>query len=182
MDFRDVVKQSLEDYGQQLEFALDGLTPEEARWQPNPGSNHILWTLWHIGRMEDMWGSYLSGASEVWESNGWAERFGMPIDAFGVGDTPEEVASFPDVALADAISYWKHARTSLVDAIDGLSEADLPTTHAENWRWGDRAAHPTVLWALARIPVECAQHVGQIAYIRGIQQGTEWKSQVSRQA
>jgi hypothetical protein len=180
MDFKDVVKQSLEDYGQQLEFAVDGLTPEEGRWQPSPESNHILWTLWHIGRMEDLWGSYIAGEPEVWESNGWARKFGMPLDALGVGDTPEEVASFPDVALADAIGYWKDARTALVEAIDGLSEADLPETHPENWRWGDRGGFPTVMWVLGRIPVECGQHTGQIAYIRGMQQGTEWKSQVSR--
>jgi len=50
-----VTLQAVGDYDRQLERALEGLEIEEARWMPTPVSGHILWTLWHMGRMEDMW-------------------------------------------------------------------------------------------------------------------------------
>ena len=99
MDFRDLVKLSLADYERALRRATQELTPDELRWQPSPMANHILWLLWHIGRMEDMWASYLSGAPEIWVSAGWSTRFGIDTSRSGYGDTAEEVANFPDLTL-----------------------------------------------------------------------------------
>ena len=60
--------------------------------------------------------------------------------------------------------------------IRGLSEADLETTNPDRNPRHPRPA-PTFNWVLARIPVECSQHIGQVAYIRGLMPDQEdWRS------
>ena len=53
MDFRDILKAALSEYMEDLKRALDGLAPEERRFQPAPESNHIDFIVWHIARVED---------------------------------------------------------------------------------------------------------------------------------
>lgn len=170
MDFRDVTKLAFAEYKGALERALDGLTPAELRWQPSPNANHALWLAWHIARVEDSWvNRYLAGGEQLWQSEGWSERLGIPGEAGGSGYTAEEVAAFPDVAIAEVTAYHDAVRASVLPVIDALSESDLEKSY-ENRR-GQRTAAPTVAWVLAHIAIEEAQHVGQIAYIRGMLRG-----------
>ncbi len=167
-DHRDVTLQAVGDYGRQLERALTGLELEEARWMPTPDSNHIMWTLWHMGRMEDMWGWYLRGKGDcAWIEGGWAERLGIDPERNGAGDTIEQVRDFPNVSVDEVIGYWKASRELLIPSIEGVTVDQLNDKRPEIWEHApDRA--PTLLWVLGRIPVENSQHTGQIAYIRGL--------------
>ncbi len=167
MDFRDLVRLSLADYEIALRRAIQDLTPVELRTQPSPTANHILWLFWHIGRMEDMWWSYLSGEPEIWESDGWSTRLGIEASRNGYGDTAEDVADFPDLTIEQIDAYWLASRAHLLAVIEGLGADDLETTYPDR----GREPAPTVAWALARIPVEISQHIGQIAYIRGLLRG-----------
>ena len=168
LDHRDVTLQAVGDYGRQLERTLKGLEIEEARWMPTPKSNHILWILWHIGRMEDMWGWYLRGKGDsAWIEGGWALRFGIDAERNGAGDTIEQVHDFPDVSVKEVTGYWKAARKLLIGSIEGVSVNQLRVKRPNIWPQApDRA--PNLLWVLGRIPVENGQHTGQIAYIRGL--------------
>lgn len=168
-DHRDLALQSISDYGRQLVRALEGVQEEEARWMPSPESNHILWILWHMGRMEDLWGWYLRSGSgdSAWEEGGWAARLGIDVERNGMGDSPEQVRDFPDVSIEQVTAYWQAARDLLTPAIEKITPHMLSDTHPGLWRHApDRA--PTLLWVLGRIPVENSQHTGQIAYIRGL--------------
>jgi hypothetical protein len=168
MDHRDVTLQAVRDYGSQLERALEGLQIEEASWMPTPVSNHILWTLWHMGRMEDMWGWYLRGKGDsAWIEGGWADRLGIDPERNGSGDTSEQVRDFPDVSVEEVIGYWKASRALLIPSIEGVSVDQLEDKRPEIWKHAPDSA-PTLLWVLGRIPVENSQHTGQIAYIRGL--------------
>ena len=133
MDFRDVTLQAITDFSEQLDAALDGLTPEQWRWRPTPSANHIMWIVWHLTRVEDMWiNSYLAEADQVWEKRGWADKINMPAeDRFGVGDTPEQVGAFPDVAPELIAGYRADVLASVGPVIRGLTESDLPTTRPE---------------------------------------------------
>ncbi len=90
-----------------------------------------------------------------------------PSDRYGVGDTPEQVGSFPEVAAEIVAGYRADVLESAEPVIRGLSEADLETTNPDRNPRHPRPA-PTFTWVLARIPVECSQHIGQVAYIRGL--------------
>jgi hypothetical protein len=168
LDHRDVTLQSIDDYGQQLQRALRDLSPEEARWMPTPQSNHVLWILWHMGRMEDMWGWYLRGEGDsAWIEGGWADRLGIDPSRNGSGDTIEQVRDFPDVSVEDVTAYWQASRELLIPSIEGVTVDRLGETRPEIWP-GTPDTAPTLLSALGRIPVENGQHTGQIAYIRGL--------------
>ena len=42
---------ALDEYLTELRRALDGLTPEERRFQPSPDSHHIDFAVWHMARV-----------------------------------------------------------------------------------------------------------------------------------
>jgi hypothetical protein len=168
LDHRDVTLQSIDDYGRQLLKAIEGLSIKEARWMPTPQSNHILWILWHIGRMEDMWGWYLRGGGEsAWIEGGWANRLGIDAERNGAGDSIDQVRNFPDLEVEKVTEYWQVSRNLLIPAIKQISNEMLTSKRPEIWTHApDRA--PTLLWVLGRLPVENGQHTGHIAYIRGL--------------
>jgi hypothetical protein len=59
--------------------------------------------------------------------------------------------------------------------IRGFSMKDLERTNADHNPFRPQPA-PTFTWVLARISVECSQHIGQVAYIRGLMPEQEgWK-------
>jgi len=170
-DHRDLALQSVGDYGRQLVRALRGLELEEARWMPTPDSNHILWILWHMGRMEDMWGAYLRGDdatdTSAWIEGGWASRLGIDPARNGAGDSIDQVRDFPDVSVGEITAYWQAARDLLIPTIEKITPDMLELKRPDIWTHApDRA--PTLLWVLGRIPVENSQHTGQIAFIRGL--------------
>ncbi len=170
MDFRDVTISALKEYKDALARALDGLTPIELRWQPSPSANHALWLAWHIARVEDRWTNwYVAGGEEVWTTDRWSERMGIPAEGNGYGATAEDVAGFPDVDIADVTAYHDAVREKVLPVIEGLSASDLEQSYGD--RISRRREAPTVAWVLGHIAVEEAQHVGQIAYIRGMLRG-----------
>ncbi len=171
MDFRDVTKSALTEYREHLDRACDGLSPVELRWQPTPTSNHILWIVWHIARVEDRWMMrYVGGEDEVWIKGRWFEELHLPSEGNGAGHDAEEVAAFPDLPLADLLAYHDAVRENTFRVIDGLTEEDLERTNPRN-RQGNPDPAPTVNWVLGHLAVEESQHVGQIAYIRGMLRG-----------
>ena len=67
--------------------ATDGLNDEQLYHQPTPDANSIGWLAWHLSRWMDRYGAIVSGDPHVWESGGWAERFGMDAARTGKGDS-----------------------------------------------------------------------------------------------
>ena len=64
--------------------AVDGLTPEQLAFRPDPEANSIAWLVWHLTRIQDDHVADVAEAEQVWTSEGWVERFGLPFDP---GDT-----------------------------------------------------------------------------------------------
>ena len=168
MDFRDVVRSGLQEYTDHLKRAVEGLTPTELRWQPSLQANHIAWLVWHIARVEDGWvNEYIRESEPLWRSDGWTDRFGLPSERGGYGDTAEDIAAFPDIPMTDLLAYLDSVRESTLALLDSLTEEDLPQTRTTR----RTQSPPTVAWVLAHLLVENAQHVGQVAYIRGLLRG-----------
>ncbi|MDA1349440.1 MAG: DinB family protein [Chloroflexi bacterium] len=157
---------ALDEYSADLRKALDGLTPQERRFQPGPDSHHIDFTIWHMARVEDNWVLRFGRQAEtVWERDGWAQRLGLPEQGSGFGYTAEQVTGLPDFDLDLLTEYADSVRAATLDFLDSLSQEDL-----------DRCPDPkrpenSIGRMLSHVIVEESQHVGQIAYIRGIQRG-----------
>lgn len=167
MDFKDIVRMALEQYLGDLRKALDGLTPQERRYQPTPESHHIDFAVWHMARVEDNWVQRFARRTDtVWQSDGWDTRFGIPARDGGFGYTAEQVAALPDFDLDQMMAYFDSVRGASLTYLDGLTEADL-----ESCPHPERRPGYTVAKMLAHVIVEESQHTGQVAYLRGMQRG-----------
>ena len=168
MDFRDLVRSGLDEYLEGLEQALDGLTPVELAWQPAPSSNNITWQVWHMARVEDRWvNSYLRQGTEVWIADKWYSKFGLQPEDHGARQSAEDSAAMPDLPLAGLMDYYRVVRDSTNSYVDNLTADDLGKSYSHP----RTNPGPTVNWVLAHLLVEEAQHLGQVAYVRGILRG-----------
>jgi hypothetical protein len=164
--FKAALQSGLEEYRQALQRALDGLTPAEVRWQPMPHTNHIAWLVWHIARAEDLWVSRLRSTPEVWQADGWSDRFGMDPTSTGAGQTMEEVRAMPEISLTDIMAYLDAVRVVTRQYLDQATDADMAREYPHP-RWGTAPGS----WVVGHILVEVSQHVGQVALLRGMMRG-----------
>lgn len=170
MDFRDVATAAFTEYRETLRTALDGLTSSELRWQPSPNSNHALFLTWHIARVEDMWMTrYVGGQDEVWISGRWCEALRLPAQGNGYGMSMEQIASFPDLDIERILGYFDAVHESTLQVVTSLTDEDLgknfPGRH-----WRDPEG-PDVNGVISHLIIEASEHVGQVAFIRGMLRG-----------
>jgi hypothetical protein len=73
---------------------VGGLTAEQLAFRVDPEANSIAWLVWHLTRIQDDHLADAAGVEQVWTSQGWVERFGLPFDPrdTGYGHRSEEVA------------------------------------------------------------------------------------------
>jgi uncharacterized damage-inducible protein DinB len=154
-------------FGRVLETALaalDGLDDDALLARPAPEANSIAWLVWHLSRIQDDHVAEVAGREQVWTSEGYAVRFGLPFDdaATGYGFTADDVAAVRAGGglLADYLRAV-HART--VEFLEGVTEDDLD-------RVVDRSWDPPVTLGVRLVSVisDDLQHAGQAAYLRGL--------------
>ena len=165
--FKAAIRSGLEEYLQGLQRAIEGLTPAEARWQPTVHTNHIAWIVWHMARVEDRWiNKVLRGTTEVWASDGWADRFRMAPESLGFGHTMEDVRTMPEIPLTDLMAYFDAVRAVTLRYLEQATDEDL----LREYHHPHRGAI-TGIWIMGHILVEESQHTGQVAQIRGMIRG-----------
>ncbi len=144
--------------------ALDGLGPEELAWQPAADANSIGWILWHMVRVEDMWIQFFAQfQTELWETEGWHEKFGLPTRDNGFGHTAEQVNNFPALDLSEFLRYRAAVRQATLAYLDMLTPEDMERVPRE------RRPEMSLGAMFRQIIGEMYQHVGHIAYLRGLQ-------------
>lgn len=166
MEWRDLL---IDGYGrvvEELEQAVQELSPEELKWQPGPGANSMGWLAWHLTRIQDDHIADLAGEEQLWTRDGWYKRFGLPYERSdtGFGHTPAQVAAFSSLSADVLAGYHRAVFERTRGYIAGLAEADLGRELDEPWY----RPIPTVGVRLVSVLSDCLQHVGQIAYIRGL--------------
>jgi len=164
--FQEAIQSGMEEYLQGLQRALEGLTPAEVRWQPTLHTNHIAWLVWHMARVEDRWISKLRQGPEVWNAEGWADRFHMDPETGGAGHTMEEVRAMPDLALTDLMAYFDAVREVTRYYLAHVTDIDLAREYQH-----PRLGSVTGTWIVGHILVEESQHLGQVALLRGMIRG-----------
>jgi hypothetical protein len=143
----------------------DGLTDEVASYRPTPQANSIGWLIWHSARVQDIQVCDIAKTlADVWTRDGWVERFGLdlPRDDTGYGHSADAVAKVG--APAELLAGYYHAVHDMtLEFVETLTDADLE-------RIVDRRWDPPVTASarLVSIVDDCAQHLGQAAYLRGI--------------
>ncbi|MFC2035887.1 DinB family protein, partial [Chloroflexota bacterium] len=96
MEIKSVFMKSLDESQEYLTKALEGLSEEDITWSPNEGNNSIIFILWHVTRVEDIWlNRVLLNRKEIYESEGWQEQLGTPIKESGYQYDVEKLRSWP---------------------------------------------------------------------------------------
>ena len=142
----------------------DGLTDDVSNFQPTPDANSIAWLIWHSARVQDIQLAGVAGVEQVWTRDGWVERFGLelPRNDTGYGHNAEQVAKVR--APAGLLSGYYHAVHKLtLEYIASVTADDLSRIVDTNW-------DPPVTASVRLVSIidDCAQHLGQAAYLRGI--------------
>ncbi len=143
---------------------LADVTDDELLARPKPDANSIAWLVWHLTRVQDDHVADVAGAEQVWTGQGYADRFGLPLDVadHGYGHTSEQVALVR--APADLLEQYHHATfEATVAFVQTLSAHDLDRVVDERW-------DPPVTLGVRLVSVadDCAQHAGQAAYLKGL--------------
>lgn len=118
----------------------------------------------HSARVQDIQVAHVAGVEEVWTRDGWVDRFGLDLPGHdtGYGHRPEDVAKVR--APADLLSGYYHAVHKLtLEYIAGMTADELSRVVDTSWN-----PPVTVSARLVSIVDDCAQHLGQAAYLRGI--------------
>ena len=152
-----------------IENLSEGITDEQFYYQPTADSNSIAWLVWHLSRWRDRVSASVTGEVQVWISDGWAQRFGMEEERTGLGDTPEQVASFR-VPRDQVLGYAAAAHRAIVERVSKLTPAQFD--QEAEYTPGNRRATWQVL---AGVIGDSTEHVGQINYLRGMTAGLGWR-------
>jgi hypothetical protein len=169
VDLNQFIITLLEAAYRSIKQSTDGLTDEQLYYQPTTESNSIAWLVWHLSRWRDAISATISGEAQIWVSAGWAERYGMPDERTGLGDTPAQVTAFR-VKRAELFGYVDAAHHKTVERVTALTPAQLRQPIASH------TGEMRPAWrALAGVCGDSAQHTGQIAYLRGMMSGYGWR-------
>jgi hypothetical protein len=112
----DVLIDILEDNRRRTKRAVKDLDDACLYWSSDGEANNIAVTLWHMGRLLDVFfvrqAHGKPAAEECWIRNGWAERtgynpHGIGRDGWGSvnGYTQEEVAAIPRMTTEQLLAY-----------------------------------------------------------------------------
>lgn len=143
---------------------VEGLGREQLTFRVDPEANTIAWLVWHLTRIEDDHIAGLASSPQVWHTDGWVERFGLPFpaDDHGFGHRSADVAAV-DVPADLLLGYHDavHART--VDYLRGVKEPEYDEIIDRSW-------DPPVTRAVRLVSVvgDTLQHAGQAAFVRGV--------------
>lgn len=171
MESARLVEDALGRVGTMVRDALQDLSAEEMLSPPLP---HIAWLAWHIARVQDANFSGLLHRQQLWITDGWHQRFGMPADAkdYGSGhrQTKAQVEAFNVTDKSLLFAY--------LDAVFEQTRSYLATVKNEDLnRVLDEPQYqplPTLSIRLASV-INCnTRHAGQIEYLRGLVKYGGW--------
>ena len=161
---RELLRDSFTRLIEHVDDVTDGLTDDVSFHRPTPDANSIAWLVWHSARVQDAQLCDIAGIEQVWFSDGWVDRFALdlPRDSHGYGHTAEDVGKVR--APADLLSGYYHAvhRVTL-EYVASVTAEELDRVVDERW-----TPPVTASARLVSIVDDCAQHLGQAAYVRGI--------------
>ncbi|HEU4360882.1 MAG TPA: mycothiol transferase [Mycobacterium sp.] len=161
---RELLRDAFTRLIEHVDDLTDGLTDELAGYRPTAAANSIAWLLWHSARAQDIQVAEIAGVEQVWTRDGWADRFALdlPRGDSGYGHSAEDVAKVhaPPELLA---GYYHAVHQLTMDYAAGVTAEELARVVDTNW-------DPPVTASVRLVSIidDCAQHLGQAAYLRGI--------------
>ena len=171
MEWQQVLIDSFERVAKGLEEALAGLSQSDLDKQPNPDCNSMGWLAWHLTRGQDSAIAWVTGQQQLWIKDNWSTKFNRepnPGDT-GFRHKSEDVAAFKSPDVETLLGYHRAVFERSKEYLGKLTTTELG-------RELKNPVMPTVEALLMAILSDDLQHVGQIAYLRGLFKGRGWKA------
>jgi uncharacterized damage-inducible protein DinB len=171
MDCKDLIIDGLNRVDEDLRRTLEGLSAEQLAFRPAEDANSIAWLAWHLTRVQDDHVSELAGRPQAWTEDRWFERFGKSSDATdsGFGYTAEQVAAIRPDGPAVLVEYYANVHERSMAYLQTLSCQEMDRVIDRRWN-----PPVTVGVRLVSVVNDCTEHVGQMAYIRGLIEKRRW--------
>ncbi len=147
-----------------LHRVVERLTPEQLTWSPTPDANTIAWLAWHLARVQDDHMAGIAETDQVWLSDGWADRFGLPFDPTDIGFGQSADQAHQVIVDRELLTgYYDAVNATTGRVLESMGVADFDRVVDERW-------DPPVTAAVRVVSVlnDVTQHIGQAAYIRGL--------------
>jgi uncharacterized damage-inducible protein DinB len=150
---------------EEVHQVVDELTVEQLAFRAGASANSIAWLVWHLTRIQDDHVADAAGTEQVWTSEGWVERFGLPFDPLdtGYGHRSHEVAAVQVGSGELLVGYYDAVHQRTIRYVRELADADLDRVVDEAW-------DPPVTLGVRLVSVisDDLQHAGQAAFVRGL--------------
>jgi hypothetical protein len=156
------------------ELLVQGLTPEQLRWQPEGHDTSILFAIWHTYRAcDELVHGVVMQRPSVFVNEGWAER--LPVEKIGVtpfgnGASRAQIAAV-DVPIADLLAYAKAVGVSINSYLESITDAQAAQELALPFFTGvysevDRMsrAETIAFFAIGHN----SEHLGEVQFIKGM--------------
>jgi uncharacterized damage-inducible protein DinB len=144
---------------------IDGLTVDDLAKRVDDDANSIAWLLWHLTRVQDDHIAEVAGSEQLWTSDGWADRFGLPFsaDETGYGQSSSDVGEVSGVSGELLAGYHDAVHERTIRFVEGLDDADLGRVVDTRW-------DPPVTLGVRLVSVisDDLQHAGQAAFVAGM--------------
>src|ERR1700757_4950064 len=119
---------------EEVHHAVNGLDDDRLLYRPNGSGNSIAWLIWHLARIQDDHMAELAEHEQVWTTESWYDKFGLPFDksATGFGQSSEEVS---DVKATTELltGYYDAVHEKTIEFIKTLDDKDYQKI--VNTRW-----------------------------------------------
>jgi hypothetical protein len=146
-------------------------------WKADPGANSIAVTVWHMGRLFDVFLVQLAtgqaAENECWFSQGWAQRTGydprgIGRDGWGAvnGYTLQEVAAIPRLSGEQLLAYFDDVHAMVKTYLHNTPMDELQTA-AVGFE-GRFSRYQCVQMAL----LDNARHLGEIYTLKAMWERT----------
>lgn len=161
---QELLRDSFTRLVEHVDQITDGLTEEQSSYRQSPNANSIAWMIWHSARVQDVQLADIAGVEQVWTRDGWVDRFGLdlPRGDTGYGHSPEDVAKVQ--APRDLLAGYYHAVHKLtLEYVATVTVDELARVVDSHW-------DPPVTASMRLVSIidDCAQHLGQAAYVLGV--------------
>ena len=165
MDVRGVLTEGFGRIAELYPDIADGLDERGLHERPGGTGNPIGWLLWHLARVQDHHVADLAGQPQVWET--WQERFGFDngTDDVGYGHTSEQVDAIRITDPELLVGYHREVTLATARYLETVDERELEREVDQDWDPPVTAGQ-----RLVSIIGDCLQHLGQAAYVKGLQQ------------
>ncbi|AZZ55855.1 mycothiol transferase [Rathayibacter iranicus] len=161
----DLLRDAFGRVHENVHAVLDDSSPGQLAFRADARSNSPAWLIWHLTRVQDDHLAPLAGHEQVWTTDGFHERSGVPFGpgVTGYGQEPAEVAALAAVPAELLAAYIDAVHEQTLAFLATLADDDLTRVVDEQW-------DPPVTLAVRLMSVidDDTQHVGQAAFAKGL--------------